>query len=528
MPRSQPLRVLVLAPTGRDSEVLVQTASKSGITAEACANMAALCEEIAKGAGAAVVAGEALGADGQRALARALQAQPEWSDFPLVVMETPRRELGRSAGFDLGFPSYAIVLVRPVHAQTLVSALRSALRSRVRQYQVRDELVDRRRVEDALREANARKDEFLAMLGHELRNPLAAIRSATEIMKLLAPEDAQLQRAQGVLDRQSAHMARLIDGLLEVSRIARGKIQLEETVLDARNVVGVGLQDRISQIESRGLTLTTESPNEPLWVRADQVRLVQVLDNLIGNAIKFTESPGTLHVTLRKEGDDAVIRVKDTGSGIRPEMLERVFEPFQQDTHDIARPAGGLGLGLALAKGLVELQRGSIRAHSAGRGTGAEFEVRLPLVAAPSEKRGVTPSTPPVTPMRVLIVEDNPDAGQSLRDLLEVLGHQATVAVTGLEAIDVLRQHGADAVLCDLGLPGMSGYGVARAVRGDATLKRTPLVALTGYGQAEDRERTASAGFDAHLTKPVDVESLNQVLSRFEGRKLGNAATHFG
>lgn len=525
MAESRPLRVLVLAPTGRDSEVLVETASTAGIVAESCATLTALCAEIVKGAGAAVVAGESLDLPGQQTLSRTLQQQAEWSDFPLVIMETSRGGLGASASADLGFPSYAIVLERPVHAQTIISALRSALRSRVRQYQVRDELADRRRAEDALRDANSRKDEFLAMLGHELRNPLAAIRSAAEIMRLLAPEDAQLKRAHGVLDRQSAHMARLIDGLLEVSRIARGKIHLDEAVVDARDVVGLALEDRISQIESQGLRLTTGSSNEPLWILADQVRLVQVLDNLIANAIKFTESPGTIHVTLRKDAGDAVIRVRDTGTGIRPEMLERVFEPFQQDTRDIARPAGCLGLGLALARGLVELQRGSIRAHSAGCGRGAEFEVRLPIVAAPTDERRAAPS-PQAAPMRVLIVEDNLDAGQSLRDLLEVLGHQATVAVNGFEAIDALHAHGADAVLCDLGLPGMSGYGVARAVRSDDSLKRTPLVALTGYGQAEDRERTASAGFDAHLTKPVDVESLNKVLSRFEGRKRTSAENH--
>lgn len=527
MAKAGPLRVLVLAPTGRDSEVVVQTARKAGIVAEACASMAVLCDEISTGAGAAVVAGEALDAPGQHSLVQALQHQPEWSDFPLVVMETPRRGVSLITSFDLGFPSYAIVLVRPVHAQTLISALRSALRSRMRQYQVRDELVERRRAEHALTEVNERKDEFLAMLGHELRNPLAAIRSATDLMRFLAPETAQLERTHGVLDRQSAHMSRLIDGLLEVSRIARGKIQLDETVVDARDVVGLGLQDRIPQIETRGLTLTIESTSDPLWVLADQVRLVQVLDNLIANGIKFTESPGTIHVTLSEDAGDAVIRVKDTGAGIRPEMLERVFEPFQQDTQDIARPAGGLGLGLALAKGLVELQRGSIRAHSAGPGTGAVFEVRLPLVPAPIERQRVTQSTR-VPPMRILIVEDNLDAGQSLRDLLEVLGHQATLAVNGFEAIDALRKHGADAVLCDLGLPGMSGYGVARTVRGDDSLKRTPLVALTGYGQAEDRARTASAGFDAHLTKPVDVESLNRVLSRFEGRQPASSENHPG
>ncbi len=522
---SRSLRVLIVAPTGRDSEVLEQTLSRAGFAAESCHTMAALCERIEQGAGAAVLAAECLTERGRQQLAAVLDRQPEWSDFPLVVMDTPRQGFNAPSAAALEFPSYALVLVRPVHTHTLISALGSALRSRVRQYQVRDQLVERRRAEQALKQESARKDEFLAMLGHELRNPLAAIRSATEILKISCPDDARLQRAHGVLDRQSAHMSRLIDGLLEVSRIARGKIQLDPVVLDLREVIDLALEDRLAQIESRELELRTERGAEPLWVRADRVRLVQVLDNLLGNAIKFSNAHGTIHVMVSRHTEEAVVRIKDTGVGIRSEMLERLFDPFQQDTEDIARPAGGLGLGLALAKKLVELHGGSIRAHSAGRGSGSEFEVRLPLASAPSDQRAAVPATE-IAPMRVLIVEDNADTGESLRDLLEVLGHQATLAVNGDEAVDTLRTSGADAVLCDLGLPGMSGYSIARAVRSDRSLRRTPLIALTGYGQAEDIQRTARAGFDAHLTKPVDAASLVAVLKQLDAREPFRPTPH--
>jgi PAS domain S-box-containing protein len=367
------------------------------------------------------------------------------------------------------------------------------------------------RLNHELSEANQRKDEFLAMLGHELRNPLAAIRTATQLMKLVDPDDNRLSWTQGVLERQSTHMTRLIDGLLEVSRIARGKIRLDRETLDLREVLAILVQDRVSQIEGRGLVLQQDFSPEPLWVLADPVRLAQIFDNLLSNAMKFTRKPGRISVTLHEHDGAAVVRVRDTGVGIEPAMLERVFEPFQQETQEIHRGAGGLGLGLALAKGLVELHDGSIRARSAGRGTGTEFEVRLPL-SAPAHV--APPAEPAASPeaRRVLVVEDNLDAGQTLRTLLEMLGHDATLVESGAAALEFLQARGADVVLCDLGLPGMSGYEVARAVRERASLQQTRLVALTGYGQPEDRKRTADAGFDEHLTKPVDVAELTAVL----------------
>lgn len=370
------------------------------------------------------------------------------------------------------------------------------------------------RLNAELRDSDQRKDEFIAMLGHELRNPLAAIRNATELMKLASPdEDGHQRRAHDVLDRQLTHMTRLIDGLLEVSRIARGKIYLDRETLDLRKILEAIVQDHASQAVDSGLKVSCTLPSRPVWIEADQVRLTQVFDNLIGNAIKFTDSPGTITVTLRKQAGNAFVHVSDTGVGIRPEMLERVFEPFQQEVQEIARAAGGLGLGLALAKGLVELHGGSICARSKGPGTGTEFETCLPVARAPAPKQLKEKSEEAVA-RQILIVEDNADARQTQSDLLTMLGHKVAAVGTGPEALEMLKTYPAEVVLCDLGLPGMSGYDVARAIRADESLRRIHLVALTGYGQPEDRKQTARAGFDNHLTKPVNLEELQSVLQK--------------
>lgn len=370
-----------------------------------------------------------------------------------------------------------------------------------------------RRAADELSEANRRKDDYLAMLGHELRNPLAAIRSAAELVRLTEIDDPRLRRARGVLERQSSHMARLIDGLLEVSRIARGKVHLHLSPLDLRELLEAVVQDRAAEITAPGLELETRLGEVPLWVSGDELRLVQVFDNILGNAMKFTAPPGTIAVSLSREGDRAVVSIRDTGIGIRPEMLARIFEAFQQETQDSARSAGGLGLGLALAKGLVELHHGSIHAASEGVGQGAEIVVSLPLSSAPAP-RGEEVRPRPHHPSRVLLVEDNADAAEMLADLLRLSGHEVETAGSGRAGLEALARGGIDIVLCDLGLPGMSGLELARAVRRDASVAGVPLVALTGYGQLEDRSQSSEAGFDEHLVKPVDLETLNDVIGR--------------
>ena len=373
------------------------------------------------------------------------------------------------------------------------------------------DISERKAAEEELREANRRKNEYLAMLGHELRNPLAAIQTASELVKHDRAEPSTMERAVDVLERQTEHMVRLVDGLLDISRIARGKIDLEPVTLDLREVVDGVLIDRTAQSAERELEVESELPTEPVWVRADRVRMTQIVDNLVGNSIKFTPAPGTIHVRLGAEDGQARISVRDTGIGIQSGELSRVFEPFHQKEQQGGRKSGGLGLGLAVAKELVQLHGGSIEAHSPGVGRGAEFVVRIPLAEAPVVSKS-RPHDLPTASKRVLIVEDNEDVAEMLGMLLELKGHEVDVAPTGDRGLEMLRKDNADLVLCDIGLPGMSGYEFARAVRADQDLHGLALVALTGYGEPNARQRSADAGFDAHLTKPVDVDRLAQVL----------------
>jgi len=375
------------------------------------------------------------------------------------------------------------------------------------------DVTEQRAYAERLRETERQTGEFLAMLGHELRNPLAAVRSAAELVSLSEPQDHRLHRAWVVLERQCTHMTRLIDSLLEVSRISRGKVRLDRKSLDLRMVLDGILQDRSAQILASGLTFERQLPDEPLWVLADEVRLAQVFDNLMGNAMKFTDSPGRITVTARRRGEHVDVRVQDTGAGIRPEILPSIFEPFQQDAQSLPRAAGGLGLGLALARGLTELHGGTIEARSDGPGAGAEFIVRLPAAEPPAPASG---TEPPQTPerRRILIVEDNLDAAEMLQFVLEMQNHQVRVAADGAAALAILRREPIDIVLCDLGLPVMSGYDLAREIRSDPALCEVVLVALTGYGRNSDRKRTQEAGFDAHLTKPVELNAVDEVLRR--------------
>lgn len=385
--------------------------------------------------------------------------------------------------------------------------------------------------EGMLAEQLTARDEYLAMLGHELRNPLGALRSASEFLRRQPTADPQqLQPAYKVIERQTLHMSRIIDGLLDVSRIARGKITVQLRVLDLRQIVLDTVEVRKPHFEKRGLTLEVEVADEPLWVSADGSRLAQAVDNLLGNAIKFTPVKGTVSVTTERRASAALLRVRDTGAGIRREMLRKIFEPFQQEIQDSARTAGGLGLGLALAKGIIELHGGTITATSDGPGTGALFEMLLPLRDAPEdedmkpdpeEKLDNEPDA-----HRVLVVEDNLDAADMMKCLLEMSGHTVTVASTGPIALDLLRSRGADLVMCDIGLPGMSGLEFAAAVRHDSALRDIPMIAVSGYGQPEDKKRSRESGFDDHLIKPVDFRVLGAAFERLTRRHEPESSPH--
>jgi signal transduction histidine kinase/CheY-like chemotaxis protein len=374
---------------------------------------------------------------------------------------------------------------------------------------------DRKRAEQELMVANRRKDEFLGMLSHELRNPLAPIRNALYILDHAEPAGQQARRAREVATRQVAHLTRLVDDLLDVTRIVRGKVELRRADLDLADLTRRTGEDHRALMHEREIDLRVEAPPEPIWVVGDETRLAQVVGNLLHNAAKFTPRGGRVTLSARRVADRAEIRVRDTGAGIGRELMPRIFEPFTQGEQTLARTEGGLGLGLALVKGLVELHRGTVDVTSEGAGLGTEFTIRLPI-ARPMRRRGGEPAPPTMTGprQRVLVVDDDRDAAESLADLVEVLGHTAEVALDGPAALQRARAHPPDVVLCDLGLPGMSGYEVARALRTDAALAKLRLVAVSGYAQPEDQEGAAAAGFDAHLPKPLDPQALEELLSR--------------
>lgn len=372
---------------------------------------------------------------------------------------------------------------------------------------------EQRHFELQLLESSRAKDEFIAMLGHELRNPLAAVRSASELLKSVGGDDERLVRLQKVLDRQTSHMARLLDGLLDISRIAHGKITLNREQVDFAQLVTGVVGDGKANVP-RGIELSVQIQDGPVVVDGDVVRLTQIVDNLLSNALKYTRAPGRVRVELACEGESTLLRVSDSGDGIAPELLPNLFKPFQQGQQSLDRKQGGLGLGLAVVKLLVDLHGGSVEAKSAGLGQGAEFLVRLPLADNQVLPRK-TPRPTPGNSLRILVIEDNEDFAEMLRQMLETRGHEVAVALDGNEGIAQAKAHVPDVVLCDLGLPdGVTGYDVAAALRSDVITRDTYLVAITGYGREDDRVRSTQVGFNSHLTKPISLEALQSILAR--------------
>jgi PAS domain S-box-containing protein len=372
---------------------------------------------------------------------------------------------------------------------------------------------DRKRAEEAMREADRRKDEFLAVLGHELRNALGPIHNAALLMTRLEEDGKSGEAARQILERQVAHMTRIIDDLLDVSRIARGDMTLLREPLNLVWVVRTTVEDYRSALGGAGLELALELPKDPLWVSADATRLAQALGNTLHNAAKFTDAGG--RVTIRAERDDgrAVVCVRDTGIGMDAEGLSRVFDYFNQSELGRQRSRGGLGLGMAIARGIVELHGGTIRATSEGPGRGSEFCIRLPLESGPSEALRSARSAPSrQTARRILIIEDNADMADSLRMLLELNGHEVRRAADGPTGVDLARHFRPELVLCDIALPNMDGYAVARELRRDSETAGAYLVALSGYARDDDQRRAAEAGFDLHVSKPLDFSRLDAVI----------------
>lgn len=379
------------------------------------------------------------------------------------------------------------------------------------------DITDRKRAEMELElaEADRRKDDFLAMLAHELRNPLAPVLNGLQILRLEQTVSANGQQAIGMIDRLARHLTRLVDDLLDVPRITTGKVSLRKERVELHTAVNHAVETARPLVDSRKHQLSVSLPSESVWLEADPARLTQVLANLLNNAAKYTEPGGHVRLAAERQGSEVIIRVRDTGIGILPEMLPRIFESFVQGDHSIDRAQAGLGIGLTLAKSLVEMHGGRIDARSPGVGKGTEFVVHLPvipevrpLVPEAVEKRQATK----IAPLRLLVVDDNPDTVASLAMLLRMYGHDVLTADSGPAALASALANDRDVILLDIGLPSIDGYEVARRIR--AHTEKPVLIAMTGYEQPQDREKSKEAGFDYHLTKPVDPDRLQDLLGK--------------
>jgi len=403
-------------------------------------------------------------------------------------------------------------------ANVVITALRDSAGNLVGFGKVTRDLTDRRRAEEVrlqlarAEEAVRVRDRFVATLSHELRNPLAPIRNSLHILQRTTPGSAMAGRALEVIDRQVTLLGGIIEDLMDVSRLVRGTLEVAREPLDLAALARAAVEDHRGLFQEHGLALACEGTSEPLWVEGDPTRLRQLLGNLLQNARKFTPRGGHVSVTAARDGGAAELRVRDDGVGMEPGLLARLFQPFVQADRTLARSQGGLGLGLALVKGFAELHGGSVTATSEGPGRGSEFLLRLPVSAAARGRAPEAPLRAPTSGRRVLVVDDNVDAAESLAEMLRLLGHEVAVAHDGPHALERAQREPPDVVLCDLGLPGLDGYAVARALRADPALSGSLLVAVSGYAGEVEVRRALEAGFDRHLAKPADPFEVERLV----------------
>ena len=648
-------RVLALMPSERDSERTLHLLTEASLACTACRDMSALCDELRRGAGALLLTDEMVVADIARQLEETLREQPTWSAIPILLLarEGTAERMQQST---LGAYNSVVVIERPVRTRSLVSAIRSALRARRNQYQIRDaireherqaaelsaqdeklrfalsagrlgsweldletlemscsdicksnygrpldepftyaqltesihpddrervraaiahslateslydieyrvvwpngethwamvrgrgiydasakpirmvgvslDVTERERLHEALRRsqvelaaqadqlrmADRRKDEFLATLAHELRNPLAPI--STGLSLLTESSDPEVSRKTlGIMQRQVRHMVRLIDDLLDVSRITMGKLELKRERIAVASVIEAAIEGSMPNLQQARHELRLDVTADPLFLDADHTRVAQVISNLLNNSSKYTANGGIIELSVRREGDQVRIAVTDNGLGLPPECFEDIFQMFGQVNRALDRSHGGLGIGLALVRRLVEMHGGTVEAESAGPDQGSTFTVRLPLADGAAGEIAGTNEGDEIDPedRRVLVVDDNDDAAELLAVMLQQRGYRTAIAHDGPEALDVAQTLAPNIVILDIGLPGLSGYEVAERLRSNARLRETALIALTGWGSPDDRRRAIAAGFDVHLTKPVSAEDLHAALGR--------------
>jgi signal transduction histidine kinase len=458
-------------------------------------------------------------------LAAMIRQHPRFQKTSIIfVSAILMTDLDRLRGYESGGVDYVPVPVVPEILRAKVSIFAELYRKTGALERLNAELEERvsertaalEATTRALQEANHRKDEFLAMLAHELRNPLAPIRTAVQLLRLKELTEPHRRQARDVIERQVEHLVNLIDDLLDVSRITRGMItlQLEPVLIGA--IVARAVETARPAIDANRHSLALDLPDELISVEGDKTRLVQVIANILHNAAKFMDPGGQIRLSVRRDGTTAAIKIADTGIGIAPEAIPKIFELFTQVHSRSERAQGGLGIGLALVRRLTEMHGGTVGVNSEGSGRGAEFTVRLPImasqVASLSRQRGEKGAVPAIPPQRILVADDNHDAAEALSLQLQLAGHDVRTAHDGAEAVAIAATFDPDIVLLDLGMPKMDGYEAARQLRLHAG-RRMTLIALTGWGQQQDRDRTADAGFDAHLVKPVAEANLFKTLA---------------
>ena len=493
-------RILVYAPVGKDARLVSQALERAGLTCFVCAHSQEIIGELDKGAAGLLIVEEALTVEFLRAITQYLKGQQAWSDLPMLVLakrglESPgMREVYQQLG-------NVTLIERPVQTATLLSAANSTLRARKRQYE--------------MREADRRKDDFLAMLAHELRNPLAPVSAASELLRVADLDPQRIKQTSEIISRQVRHMTALIDDLLDVSRVSRGLVTLDKATLDARLILKNAVEQVRPLIDSRRHRLTVQTPPEAAYVQGDQKRLIQILANLINNAAKYTPEGGDIIVTMDVTPEDVRYQVVDNGIGIAANVIGHVFEMFAQAERTPDRSLGGLGIGLALVQRLVDLHGGRVTAHSDGLGKGSTFSVTLPRVAqldTPQSADAPEPASRQARRLRLLIVDDNVDAAEMLGLYLEAAGYEVLMEHNATDALARAIQTRPDVCLLDIGLPDMDGNQLAQKIHACPETNEALLIALTGYGQEQDRKKTTAAGFKHHFVKPVDMAMLLEAL----------------
>ncbi|HWT70558.1 MAG TPA: ATP-binding protein [Oxalicibacterium sp.] len=499
------LRILICTPHAKDASLASSALEQAGFSCTICRNLGELMEQIHRGVGAVLTVEEALPDLVSSTLLDYVSTQATWSDLPILMLTKSGSELTWAHNAYEGLGNLTL-LERPVRAPTLLTAARSALRARQRQYEIRL--------------ADQRKDEFLAMLGHELRNPLAPISAAASMLELVPDDSSRVRLASRIIARQVGHMTNLINDLLDVARVTRGLITLDKQALDLRDILSEAVEQVRPLIDERRHRLALHLPPETASVLGDRKRLVQVVVNILNNASKYTPEGGEIDARLDVHDKEVRLDITDNGIGMAPELIAHAFDLFAQAERTSDRSQGGLGLGLALVKNLVESHGGKVSASSGGIGKGSTFSISLSRLAEAlpaqngSDMQQLLPMS--ATPLRIMVVDDNRDAANTLQMFLNMAGHKTLVEYAAHDAIERAGEISPDVYLLDIGLPDMDGLQLARTLRAMPEASASTFIAITGYSQELDREKSRDAGFDHHFVKPIDTPQLLALLAQID------------